>query len=290
MPVETGTTLSNLDDSWPLSGDNLHEGDDHLRLIKSILKSQFPGSDGDGLKSVIVATETELNYLDGVSSKIQDQLNTLSNTLNGLNVVYAALNGSSSNLFSVKTATSDDHALTKKQHDDSVTTLNSDISGKAPKEGDTNQIFKVGEPVAADDAVTKKYVDDSNAGADHVVLPQDANGHFPSTETVYTIPSGKKFSDFKELKFVFMSHIRDTSSSIVIELYIESEMRIQSDAFLLTLNTPMRKGISLGEEAAPYTLIQYVSDTQFKLRAISRPYSLGSAAGYGLYRILGVEK
>lgn len=74
MPVETGTTIEDLDDLWPLSGDAVLEGDNHLRLIKAILKAQFPGVGGDGFATAITATEAEINYLSGVTSGIQAQL------------------------------------------------------------------------------------------------------------------------------------------------------------------------------------------------------------------------
>lgn len=78
MGIEAGTTLSQLRDDWPLVNDPVHRGDDHLRLIKQVLKAQFPGVAGDGLASPITATEAELNYLSGVTSSIQTQLNALS--------------------------------------------------------------------------------------------------------------------------------------------------------------------------------------------------------------------
>ena len=74
MPVETGETIAQLDDTWPLSGDAIPEGDDHIRLIKSVLKDQFPGSVGNGFNKAITATEDEINHLSGVTSGIQDQL------------------------------------------------------------------------------------------------------------------------------------------------------------------------------------------------------------------------
>ena len=76
MPLETGTTISDLDSSYPLGSDNTAQGDDHLRLIKAILKAQFPGVGGTGFASAITATETELNYVSGVTSGIQAQINT----------------------------------------------------------------------------------------------------------------------------------------------------------------------------------------------------------------------
>ncbi len=74
MSVETGTVIANLDKSWPLAGDPLLEGDNHIRLIKAILKSQFPGSGGNGFNAVISVTEAELNRLAGLSSNAQDQI------------------------------------------------------------------------------------------------------------------------------------------------------------------------------------------------------------------------
>lgn len=77
MPLETGTTLEDLDDSWPLGGDPTNKGDDHLRLIKAILKTQFPGELGDGFRIPITATEDELNYSVGLTGNIQGQLNAI---------------------------------------------------------------------------------------------------------------------------------------------------------------------------------------------------------------------
>ena len=74
MPLETGTTLADLDRTYPLAGDPTSQGDDHLRLLKSILKDQFPGSGGDGFSKTIVATEDEINSLTGVTGNIQGQL------------------------------------------------------------------------------------------------------------------------------------------------------------------------------------------------------------------------
>ena len=77
MPLESGTTISELDESWPLGGDPTLQGDDHLRLIKQVLQSQFPGELGAGFASVINASETELNYSVGLASNIQDQFDAI---------------------------------------------------------------------------------------------------------------------------------------------------------------------------------------------------------------------
>lgn len=76
MTVETGTTIADLDNNWPLNTDPVNEGDDHIRLIKSILKTQFPGA-GSGYATPITATEAELNALSGVTGNVQSRLNAL---------------------------------------------------------------------------------------------------------------------------------------------------------------------------------------------------------------------
>ena len=82
MPIELGTTIEELDSLWPLSGDFVIEGDDHLRLLKSVLKAQFPGIAGNGFAKAIVATEDELNYLDGATSNIQAQIDNITSDNN----------------------------------------------------------------------------------------------------------------------------------------------------------------------------------------------------------------
>ena len=76
MPLETGNTISDLNVLWPLDTDVVLQGDDHLRLIKSILLSQFV-ADGNGLDLPVLANAEEMNFLQGVSSNIQDQLDAL---------------------------------------------------------------------------------------------------------------------------------------------------------------------------------------------------------------------
>ena len=66
----TGTKyIDDLNSSNPAAGDNVSEGDDHIRGIKNVLKTTFPSIDG-----AITATDTELNYVDGVTSNVQTQL------------------------------------------------------------------------------------------------------------------------------------------------------------------------------------------------------------------------
>ena len=63
MGLETGSTISSFITSNPTSSDPVNQGDDHLRLIKSVLQAQFPGTGGLGYTTAITATEAELNSL-----------------------------------------------------------------------------------------------------------------------------------------------------------------------------------------------------------------------------------
>lgn len=73
MPLENATTISQLDSSWPLGLDSATRGDDHLRLLKAVLKAQFPGASGQGFSKPITIKEDELNGIvakvDGLTNK-----------------------------------------------------------------------------------------------------------------------------------------------------------------------------------------------------------------------------
>lgn len=71
MGLETGTYISDLVSANPLGSDAKSTSDDHLRLIKSCVKATFPNVSG-----AVTPTHTELNYVDGVTSAIQTQIDT----------------------------------------------------------------------------------------------------------------------------------------------------------------------------------------------------------------------
>jgi len=73
MTVESASYISQLDDTLPLSGDKKREGDNHIRLVKDVLKTQFPNFGTAAMN----ATVAELNYSVGVTSSIQAQLDAL---------------------------------------------------------------------------------------------------------------------------------------------------------------------------------------------------------------------
>lgn len=69
MAVEAATTINQLDATKPGINDLKSEGDDHIRLVKSAIKATLPNIAG-----VVTPTHTELNFVDGVTSAIQTQL------------------------------------------------------------------------------------------------------------------------------------------------------------------------------------------------------------------------
>lgn len=69
MGLETGTYINDLVSTNPTSSDPKSQGDDHLRLLKSTVKATFPNVSG-----AVTPTHTELNYVDGVTSAIQTQM------------------------------------------------------------------------------------------------------------------------------------------------------------------------------------------------------------------------
>ncbi len=77
MPVENAVNFDELDVNFPDGAEVIKEGDDHLRLFKSVLKNVFPGVNANGFNIPIIATETELNYLQGLTSDIQAQLDAI---------------------------------------------------------------------------------------------------------------------------------------------------------------------------------------------------------------------
>ena len=74
MALETATYIDGLVVSNPAATDGLAQADDHMRLIKSTIKSTFPNVTG-----AITSTHTELNALDGYTGT-STNLNVLSGT------------------------------------------------------------------------------------------------------------------------------------------------------------------------------------------------------------------
>lgn len=58
MTVETATYISDLNATYPAGGDQKNEGDNHIRLLKSVIKATFPNVTG-----IVSATHAQLNLI-----------------------------------------------------------------------------------------------------------------------------------------------------------------------------------------------------------------------------------
>ena len=69
MALESTTYIDGLVAANPTGTDPRSQGDDHIRMVKSAVKTTFPNITG-----AVTPTHTELNYVDGVTSAVQTQL------------------------------------------------------------------------------------------------------------------------------------------------------------------------------------------------------------------------
>lgn len=73
MTIESVTYISDLNASYPESNSAKADGDNHIRNLKTGIKATFPNISG-----AVTPTHTELNFVDGVTSAIQTQIDTKS--------------------------------------------------------------------------------------------------------------------------------------------------------------------------------------------------------------------
>ena len=69
MALESTTYINGLVATNPTGTDPRNQGDDHIRMVKSAVQVTFPNITG-----AVTPTHTELNYVDGVTSALQAQL------------------------------------------------------------------------------------------------------------------------------------------------------------------------------------------------------------------------
>ena len=83
MGLESATYISQLVDTNPTSTDPVSEGDNQIRLVKDVLQKQFPNFTA----ATVDPTCVELNYVDGVTSAIQTQIDAKSATAGNTSLV-----------------------------------------------------------------------------------------------------------------------------------------------------------------------------------------------------------
>ena len=87
MAKETATYISQLVATNPVASDSVSVGDDHLRMLKTVLKTQFSGLTGT---TDVTASEAEMNIIDGVTATTAE-LNYLDITTLGTSADSKAL-------------------------------------------------------------------------------------------------------------------------------------------------------------------------------------------------------
>jgi len=112
MGLESATYISQLVATNPLATDPISQGDDHLRLIKSVLQAQFSGLSGT---TAVTADGAEMNLLDGCTATTTE-LNYLDITTLGTSANSKALTQSAAGVVTVG-ATSGDQVLDVASHD-----------------------------------------------------------------------------------------------------------------------------------------------------------------------------
>lgn len=72
MPLEVANNITQLDRTSPRRAELVSEGDDHIRLIKSVLLAAFPNIDG-----AVTVTPAELNQLATLTENVASALSGL---------------------------------------------------------------------------------------------------------------------------------------------------------------------------------------------------------------------
>lgn len=157
MGLETASFISQLDPANPDPTDLVSQGDDHIRMVKEVLQNNFPNLSA----AAITPTTNEFNYLDGVTSSIQTQLDTLSAEIDAvddakLNLTGGTMTGVILNDPGITfPPVDDDEHVTKKYVDLFIPLEGGTLVGPAA------QIENPNLPLGDDDLTNKKYVDDS---------------------------------------------------------------------------------------------------------------------------------
>jgi hypothetical protein len=84
MTVESASYISQLNTANPGASDNISEGDDHLRLIKSVLKTQFPNT-GTVAVTQTTAQMNKLGFETGAVTMYASNSIPTTATISGIN-------------------------------------------------------------------------------------------------------------------------------------------------------------------------------------------------------------
>jgi len=111
MPLESATTINQLVSTNPAGTDDTSRGDDHIRLLKSVLLATFPGIEG-----AVTATHVQLNQIGTIISTLADAI-----LKDGSRAMTGALSMGTQRIVNLGAPTAATDAATRKYVDDAVT-------------------------------------------------------------------------------------------------------------------------------------------------------------------------
>ena len=112
MGLESATYISELVSANPTATDAISQGDDHLRMLKTVLKTQFSGLSGT---TAVSSSEAEMNILDGVTASTTE-LNYLDITTLGTSENSKAVTQTAGGAITIG-ATGNDETIDIASHD-----------------------------------------------------------------------------------------------------------------------------------------------------------------------------
>lgn len=221
MPLETAQYINSLNSANPVNTDPISDGDNHIRLIKAAVKATFPNITG-----VVTPTQAQMNYLVGVTSSIQTQLDaklTKASNLSDLVSATTALTnlGLSANAKSFVTA-ADNAAMRTSLGLGTAATVNTDTLATAAQgtKADTalqsadvssNADFTVDTAKAPTRGAVKTWVEAIPPTPDRGL---DLIGTIPTPSGGITSLTGLDLTDYKML-FIHFNGINTTNTTNV---------------------------------------------------------------------------
>jgi hypothetical protein len=99
MTIESASYLNDLNSSYPANGDQMGEGDDHIRQLKAVLKATFPGRAGADGRAIIKSANftpaaTENGCLFLTLAQLTCTLPALAGVADGTIYMFKPLNSS----------------------------------------------------------------------------------------------------------------------------------------------------------------------------------------------------
>ena len=91
MPIETATVAADLNDTYPLGSDPKYEGDNHVRLVKTVLKAEASIA-----RSSLSSLSTGLSTVTSTATAVSTSLGNVSTSLGNVSTSQSAISASQS--------------------------------------------------------------------------------------------------------------------------------------------------------------------------------------------------